>query len=115
LARILGVDVPAEGASFDSVQDALARSQQAEASQQNAEYADEYGFDKLSDDALLMANELVKKHYALPDLITERTVRLAHLGLKAYEQAQHERNEEAARREQTGYLDVEVFPPNNPN
>jgi len=32
-----------------------------------------------------MANELVKKKYALPELISERTVRLAHLGLKAFE------------------------------
>ena len=35
-----------------------------------------------------MANELVHKKYALPEVISERTVRLAHLGLKAYEQAQ---------------------------
>ena len=84
LARILGVDIPAEGASFDSVQDALARTQLGMEASAGGEH-EGYGFDKLSDEALLMANELVKKHYALPEIITERSVRLAHLGLKASE------------------------------
>ena len=68
------------------VQDALARSQQSQYA--SASESDAYGFEQLTDEALLMANELVKKRYALPDVISERSIRLAHLGLKAFEQAQ---------------------------
>ena len=43
------------------------------------------GFESLSDEALLMADELMKRDYPLPDRITESSIRLAHLALKTYE------------------------------
>ena len=39
---------------------------------------EQFGFSELTDEALLMADEMMKKQYALPEKISERTVRLAH-------------------------------------
>jgi len=42
------------------------------------EVEEDFGFSSLSDEALLMADELMKKQYALPDLINEQTIRAAY-------------------------------------
>jgi len=55
--------------------------------QAQSEMTEEERIESLSDEALLMADELLKKHYPLPDLISEGSIRVAHLGLKAYERA----------------------------
>ena len=47
---------------------------------------EQFGFHELTDDALLMADEMLQKHYPLPDKISERTVRLAHQRVKALEE-----------------------------
>ena len=47
---------------------------------------EQFGFQALSDEALLMADEMVKKHYPLPEQISERTVREAHKRVKALEE-----------------------------
>ena len=39
---------------------------------------EELGLAQLSDEALLMADEMITKHYPLPEVISERTIRLAH-------------------------------------
>ena len=40
--------------------------------------AEEYGFASLSDEALLMADEMMRKHYDLPEIINETSIRDAH-------------------------------------
>ena len=50
---------------------------------EQAEATEATGFASLSDEALLMADEMMKKEYPLPEFISERTIRLQHLGLKA--------------------------------
>lgn len=47
---------------------------------------EQFGFSELTDEALLMADEMLKKQYPLPDKISERTIRLAHQRVKALEE-----------------------------
>ena len=47
---------------------------------------EQFGFAELTDEALLMADEMVKKQYPLPEKISERTIRLAHQRVKALEE-----------------------------
>lgn len=47
---------------------------------------EEVGLSQLSDEALLMADEMLTKHYPLPEVISERTIRLAHQRAKKLEQ-----------------------------
>ena len=46
---------------------------------------EQFGFSELTDEALLMADEMLKKHYELPEKISERTIRLAHQRVKELE------------------------------
>jgi len=88
LANVLGVNV-AQGASINTVQQALENSY-TQAVMAQAEATEASGFASLSDEALLMADEMMKKEYPLPEFISERTIRLQHLGLKALLNAQYD-------------------------
>ena len=46
---------------------------------------EEYGFSELSDEALLMADEMLNKHYPLPNQISEESIRDAHKRAKVLE------------------------------
>ena len=45
----------------------------------------ETGFASLSDEALLMADEMMQKHYPLPEFINETTIRAAYHRAKRLE------------------------------
>ena len=83
IARILNVEIPVN-ASIDTVQAALAQQKYAEASSMEID-GEQFGFSELTDEALLMADEMLKKMYDLPEKISERTIRLAHQRVKALE------------------------------
>ena len=83
VANILGVEIPIN-ASIDTVQAVLAEQKYTEAVEMEL-VGEQFGFSELTDEALLMADEMLKKQYPLPDKISERTIRLAHQRVKALE------------------------------
>lgn len=67
-------------------------------------------FSKLSDEALLMADEMLSKHYPLPEQISEQSIRDAHKRAKVLEKyAETKLFHQDEEFKGPGYLDVEVF------
>ena len=84
LTNILGVEIPVNP-SIDTVQAALASQKYTEAVEMEI-VGEKFGYHELTDEALVMADEMLQKHYPLPEKISERTVRLAHQRAKVLEE-----------------------------